>query len=320
MNTVASYTCKCKNGFNDIGGSCVDFNECLAENHDCYENATCLNNVGSYKCQCGIGSYGNGITCLPGSCQENVKCGSFEECESETSFNCVCTKGFERGDQQLCVDVNECENEPGCQSNSFCVNFIGGYNCTCSEGFDGDNCTDINECDTNLFECNQNQTCVNTEGSYECKCKSGFTESDSSCYDIDECSLKIHNCSSNDICRNFPGYYDCTHNCTEGYEGENCTDIDECIVMLDNCHSCINYQGGFSCICNDGFDNSTSSCVYKSSNTTLQYEKRLILVISTEILQRKATIINSSGKSDPSFCFSYGGISTFGSCFLSLES
>ena len=35
-----------------------------------------------------------------------------------------------------------------CHVHAFCTNTIGGYNCTCNEGYEGDgfNCTDIDEC------------------------------------------------------------------------------------------------------------------------------------------------------------------------------
>ncbi|CAH1802350.1 unnamed protein product [Owenia fusiformis] len=58
-NTIGSYTCKCKDGFNDInsarpGRNCtLDLDECLMPtNNDCHVNATCSNTIGSYTCKC----------------------------------------------------------------------------------------------------------------------------------------------------------------------------------------------------------------------------------------------------------------------------
>ena len=42
------------------------------------------------------------------------------------------------------LDIDECSNENGgCSSYALCTNFVGGYNCTCLEGYEGDgiNCS-----------------------------------------------------------------------------------------------------------------------------------------------------------------------------------
>ena len=44
---------------------------------------------------------------------------------------------------------------------------------------------------------------------------------------------------------------------TPGYSGENCEDDDECGSGSHTCGShstCANVEGGFNCICNDGFE------------------------------------------------------------------
>ena len=43
--------------------SILDSNECLEEN-PCDANADCIDNIGSYECQCKIGYSGNGSSCL----------------------------------------------------------------------------------------------------------------------------------------------------------------------------------------------------------------------------------------------------------------
>ena len=57
-----------------------------------------------------------------------------------------------------------------CHEHAECDNFIGGYNCSCAEGFDGNgfNCTDIDECDNIDLRlslgCDLNADCVNFIG------------------------------------------------------------------------------------------------------------------------------------------------------------
>ena len=40
-----------------------DVNECTLNLHNCHEQATCANTLGSYSCACNSGWTGNGLTC-----------------------------------------------------------------------------------------------------------------------------------------------------------------------------------------------------------------------------------------------------------------
>lgn len=42
---------------------CVDINECQERSDRCDANAMCVNEVGSYSCQCRPGYQGNGFYC-----------------------------------------------------------------------------------------------------------------------------------------------------------------------------------------------------------------------------------------------------------------
>ncbi|XP_078697536.1 cubilin-like [Branchiostoma floridae x Branchiostoma belcheri] len=54
-----------------------------------------------------------------------------------------------------------------------CVNKDGGYKCTCSPGWTGQNCQqDIDECKKNPC---QHGRCVNKDGGYKCTCFPGWT-------------------------------------------------------------------------------------------------------------------------------------------------
>ena len=57
------------------------------------------------------------------------------------SYRCECLAGFV-GDGFECDDIDECQlNEPKCSEHSKCVNLPGSYRCDCLEGFDTKNGT-----------------------------------------------------------------------------------------------------------------------------------------------------------------------------------
>ena len=78
----------------------IDVDECLANTHECHEDALCNNKIGSYNCSCKPGYEGNG-------------------------FNCS--------------DIDECTTDAHtCHSDALCKNTKGSFNCTCHNGFEGD--------------------------------------------------------------------------------------------------------------------------------------------------------------------------------------
>ncbi|CAH1240065.1 VCAN [Branchiostoma lanceolatum] len=93
------------------------------------------------------------------------------------------------------TENNECVRKP-CQYGS-CENKDGGYKCTCSPGWTGQNCQqDINECTRKAC---QHGRCENQNGGYKCTCspgwtgqncqqagacQSGWTESNNHCYKL----------------------------------------------------------------------------------------------------------------------------------------
>ncbi|CAG2220240.1 unnamed protein product [Mytilus edulis] len=125
--------------------------------------------------------------------------------------------------------------------------------CLCAAGFDGLQCSDINECHLGTHNCQQ--LCTNTNGSFTCSCRTGYTlnNDQTTCTDINECH-ESNNCTQ--LCNNTMGSYDC--NCHQGYQlernGFTCTDINECldITCLNN-GSCVNVEGSHSCQCKQGF-------------------------------------------------------------------
>ncbi|KAI8484430.1 hypothetical protein Bbelb_378630 [Branchiostoma belcheri] len=116
------------------------------------------------------------------------------------------------------TDLNECTKNP-CQ-HGICVNQDGGYTCTCSHGWTGQNCQqDINECDTH--PCHHGQ-CVNQDGGYMCSCSYGW--SGQNCQeDINEC---YRNPCQHGRCENNGGGYNCI--CFNGWTGTNCQQSRPC--------------------------------------------------------------------------------------------
>lgn len=290
VNTIGSYKCVCKDGYNQkiINGQvyCNDINECRMRR-----------GFPSGQGYCGS---------LVGSICTNTLGG----------VDCECKEGFDReNSERTCQDIDECEtgrNTHDCDTrNSYCLNTLGSYECKCKPGYEPDpnaanpekTCRNINEClDPSTNNCDQIiltnlgiNTCYDlipaSDGSgpgYDCRCPNqgfinqiqskrdpltGFLEvSFHECQDINECNNPINPCDSRTSrCVNKYGDYYCE--CLDGYEklldndpnaADNknmCFDIDECLLEGDQnpCDLkngfCSNTEGSYECFCNEGFQN-----------------------------------------------------------------
>ncbi|XP_033647128.1 neurogenic locus notch homolog protein 1-like isoform X1 [Asterias rubens] len=250
----------CPLGYTGDGVRCRDINECLTGNYECHQNATCINTVGSYECQCNQGFVGDGKRCVP--IDRTV---------------CADTPCF---DGVRCFDIPLNLNNIDLDS----ATIVKLYRCgSCPAGFEGDGktCTDKNECEDNRQRCNINADCINTPGSYKCKCKEGFAGDGLVCVPLDPRTCAEQPCFIGVDCEDIPlqrilnspnwrqldviELFRCG-NCPTGYQGDGdtCADINECVRGLDNCHAdatCINTPGSYRCVCNDGFAGNGVLCV-----------------------------------------------------------
>ena len=289
VNSPGDYSCECDDGFFGDGFVCLDIDECGENNitsydgiidwgygnNSCHENAVCANQWGFYNCTCLDGYFGTGENCINiDECDEGIhNCDDNAECtDTDGSYTCQCLDGF-FGSGFICKDSDECGdndeqeeisdggvnytdvnyNSHQCDASAVCLNFAGGFNCTCSAGFygNGSDCADMDECgdspitltggiwDTNyeINTCSDNATCTNFAGGYNCTCDVGYHGDGQDCLDLDECAPQLFTCDSthcdvmnsqqlnfaqcdlNSVCTNTDGSYSCV--CADGFESNN---------------------------------------------------------------------------------------------------
>jgi len=244
------FTCDCVVGWR--GTTCAtDWNECIMGIHICNNDATCVNNPGSYDCRCDPGFTGTGFG--QGFTEEvtTYRIGANDITE-------ITYKG--------CKDIDDCDPDlydgPTASPNGPCIMGTcldvgpNAYVCTCNPGYTDANCDmNVNECDPILGDndCHRFAECTDTTGSYECQCNHGYTgNGKSSCLDISDCySQCVHGfCSDLGI-----DDYQCT--CDNGWRDHKCNfDINECTTYTHECarHAlCTNNPGSYTCACNKGW-------------------------------------------------------------------
>ncbi|XP_061331610.1 fibrillin-2 [Pezoporus flaviventris] len=252
-------------------GKAVDIDECKEIPGIC-ANGVCINQIGSFRCECPTGFSYNDLLlvcedideCSNGDnlCQRNADC-----INSPGSYRCECAAGFKLSPNGACVDRNECLEIPNVCSHGLCVDTQGSYQCICHNGFkasqDQTMCMDVDECERH--PCG-NGTCKNTVGSYNCLCYPGFELThNNDCMDINECSSLFGQVCRNGQCFNEIGSFKCL--CNEGYEltldSKNCIDTNECVALPGSCSpgTCQNLEGSFRCICPPGYEVKSESCI-----------------------------------------------------------
>nr|XP_014436994.1 vitamin K-dependent protein Z isoform X4 [Pelodiscus sinensis] len=92
-------------------------------------------------------------------------------------------------DQHRCADGRQCSSNP-CQHNGACQDSIRSYTCTCTDGYEGENCNFAkNECQYKTREGCQH-FCYPGSESYHCSCAKGYElgEDKKSCIPRDQCA------------------------------------------------------------------------------------------------------------------------------------
>ncbi|KAJ8777431.1 hypothetical protein J1605_014814 [Eschrichtius robustus] len=239
----------------------TDIDECKEIPGIC-ANGVCINQIGSFRCECPTGFSYNDLLLV---CEDRNECLEIPNVCShglcvdlQGSYQCICHNGFKASqDQTMCMDVDECERHP-C-GNGTCKNTVGSYNCLCYPGFElthNNDCLDVDECSSFFGQVCRNGRCFNEIGSFKCLCNEGYelTPDGKNCIDTNECVALPGSCSPG-TCQNLEGSFRCI--CPPGYEvkSENCIDINECDEDPNIClfGSCTNTPGGFQCICPPGF-------------------------------------------------------------------
>ena len=115
------------------------------------------------------------------------------------SYECSCDDGY-----FLKPDGYSCEEQLGytpCQDNASCDE--DSLSCQCDTGFEleGEDCININECESDTDNCAPNANCEDTLGSFTCECNAGYEGDGIECTDIDECVLETDDCGDNATCQ-----------------------------------------------------------------------------------------------------------------------
>lgn len=129
--------CFCDEGFVSIGDTCI-----LRENCGCILDGL-LYNVGdsvmSSDCSeiCECVEAGAEMICHPIDCEPVGQCQIIAE-----HYQCLCSGQTVWNGTHCEDDEDECkERTHNCDENAVCTNTIGGFECTCCEGFNGDGTT-----------------------------------------------------------------------------------------------------------------------------------------------------------------------------------
>ncbi|XP_061182283.1 mucin-like protein [Saccostrea echinata] len=235
INTIGSYMCKCRAGYEKSNNACIDINECEVQS-PCAHN--CTNTNGGYNCTCHVGY----------ELVDSSNCSDIDEClaykchncsNSPGGFDCSCNDGYSLNVSTFsCHNIDECdEGIHNCAGNATCLDTDGGYNCTCLEGFQGNGegctvCEDFTfgvQC-SGVCTCFRNNTGICNHVNGSCLCKNGWMGQDCS-QDVNECEEKIIVCNEtlNQVCFNSEGSAICE--CL--YGGLNITDCNAPLPPLN---------------------------------------------------------------------------------------
>ncbi|KAK7478693.1 hypothetical protein BaRGS_00030078, partial [Batillaria attramentaria] len=267
VNLPGEFYCKCLPGYRLVDDQCTDVDECASSENGCEQ--ICDNVQGTYNCDC---YYGYRLDTDRTSCTKvSDVCAEVEglTCDHGCTLSdvddraaCFCRTGYELGnDQQTCQDIDECSaGTSGCSHT--CSNTDGGFLCSCPLGrkLDNDGKTCL-ECPIGTYGADCSEMCACGRGSERCDVITGCVckpewQGERCTDDVNECdraNVQQECRDKNAQCVNYPGGHSCQ--CGDGYEeNENglCQDIDECLSIVCD-QRCENSPGSYRCLCNKGF-------------------------------------------------------------------
>jgi hypothetical protein len=156
---------ECDEGYHADGDECVEDETCRADS--CPDNATCDDSTGVIVCECDEGYSGDDCDeCAAGYHDDGGECVEDTSCRDNTCPNgscddssgvpvCTCNPGYAgehcdecdagyHADGDECVEDQVCGPD-SCPPNASCDDTGGVIECTCNEGYQGDDCS---ECDS----------------------------------------------------------------------------------------------------------------------------------------------------------------------------
>ncbi|KAK9507916.1 hypothetical protein O3M35_007676 [Rhynocoris fuscipes] len=270
------FRCVCNSGFRQLNNNlypnsqtdfgCADINECIDGTNACHPDALCVNEIGSYNCQCKPGYVGDGKHCQ--YFQEN-QIPPNAICQVPGDYStCSCKFGYEMvGDTNeagfSCNDIDECTTSYVCPEEADCINVPGNFTCRCREGYEGDPnnyCYPTNPCRSTI--CPENTVCENRDGRAQCICAPGTYGTPPNCIgqDVNQCQDDSE-CGQNGQCYLSNNRYQC--GCLYGYKKnpQGQCELEEEITKEDDCTNfqcpagsrCSTEHGyGPRCICTSG--------------------------------------------------------------------
>uniref|UniRef100_A0A8R1HK39 Sushi, von Willebrand factor type A, EGF and pentraxin domain-containing protein 1 n=1 Tax=Caenorhabditis japonica TaxID=281687 RepID=A0A8R1HK39_CAEJA len=220
--------------------------------HDCADspcalNATCVDLINDYKCECPTGFSGKRCHIKDNLCSDSP-CVHGLCIDKLFSRECLCEPGWSGSNCNQNID--ECAASP-CHNDAKCIDEINGYKCECSDGYEGVHCQHlVDHCAKT--PCHNNATCTNMGPTYHCDCALGF--------DGVHCEMNVDECSNNqcdktgtESCRDSVNDFKCV--CKPGYTGAFCeTKLDQCADSpCLNDAQCVDMGGTFKCVCKSGW-------------------------------------------------------------------
>nr|CAB3262800.1 uncharacterized protein LOC100183467 [Phallusia mammillata] len=157
-----------------LDSACIDINECeLFATPLCPSNSICSNTDGSFVCRCMSGYRMVGSQCVAFDICDQEPCLNGGTCSlNSTSYICECPESYTGPRCELFI--SPCLSSP-CRNGGSCIDLNADFQCNCPTTHTGTTCTeDADECQQQTFQCDPNSFCVNTIGSYNCTCNEGF--------------------------------------------------------------------------------------------------------------------------------------------------